>query len=110
MGSGWNRTYRMTKKQKDILVKDRQKVGRPKKYKVVFYNDDYTPMELVTLILMEVFNKGEQEAYSIMMRVHRGGKAIAGVYSKEIAQTKVETTKMYAREAGYPLHAEAEAE
>ena len=100
----------MTKKQKDILVKDRQKVGRPKKYKVVFYNDDYTPMELVTLILMEVFNKGEQEAYSIMMRVHRGGKAIAGVYSKEIAQTKVETTKMYAREAGYPLHAEAEAE
>ena len=100
----------MTKKQKDILVKDRQKVGRPKKYKVVFYNDDYTPMELVTLILMEVFNKGEQEAYSIMMRVHKGGKAIAGVYSKEIAQTKVETTKMYAREAGYPLHAEAEAE
>ena len=100
----------MTKKQKDILVKDRQKIGRPKKYKVVFYNDDYTPMHLVTLILMEVFNKGEQEAFSIMMRVHKGGKAIAGVYSKEIAQTKVETTRMYARQAGYPLHAEAEPE
>jgi len=98
------------KKQKDILVKDRQKIDRPKKYKVVFYNDDFTPMQLVTLILMDVFNKGTQEAHSIMMRVHKGGKAIAGTYSKEIAQTKVETTRMYAREAGYPLHAEAEPE
>ncbi len=100
----------MPKKQKDILVKDRQKIGRPKRYKVVFYNDDFTPMNLVTLILMEVFNKGEQEAKSIMMRVHKGGKAIAGVYSKQIAETKIETTKMYARQAGYPLHAEAEPE
>ena len=100
----------MPKKQKDILVKDRQKIDRPKKYKVVFYNDDFTPMHLVTLILVDVFNKGTQEAYSIMMRVHKGGKGIAGTYSKEIAQTKVETTRMYAREAGYPLHAEAEPE
>lgn len=100
----------MTKKQKDTLVKDRQKIGRPKKYKVVFYNDDYTPMQLVTLILMEVFNKGEPEAKSITMKIHRGGKGIAGIYSKEIAETKTETTKMYARQAGYPLHAEAEPE
>jgi len=100
----------MTKKKNDILVKDRQKIDRPKKYKVVFYNDDFTPMNLVTLILMEVFNKSEQEAQSIMMKVHRGGKAIAGVYSKQIAETKTETTRMYARSAGYPLHAEAEAE
>ena len=100
----------MTKKQKDVLVKDRQKIDRPKKYKVVFYNDDFTPMNLVTLILMEVFNKGEQEAKSIMLKVHKGGKAIAGVYSKQIAETKIETTKMYARQAGYPLHAEAEPE
>ena len=100
----------MPKKQKDILVKDRQKIERPKKYKVVFYNDDYTPMHLVTLILIEVFNKSTQEAYSIMMRVHKGGKAIAGTYSKQIAQTKVETTKMHAREAGFPLHAECEPE
>jgi len=100
----------MPKKQKDILVKDKQKIDRPKRYKVVFYNDDFTPMYLVTSILMEVFNKGTQEAHSIMMKVHRGGKAIAGVYSKEIAQTKVATTKMYARDAGFPLHASAEAE
>ena len=100
----------MTKKQKDTLVKDKQKIDRPKKYKVVFYNDDFTPMHLVTLILIEVFNKGEQEAKSITMKVHKGGKAIAGVYSKEIAETKVATTTMYARGAGYPLHTEAEQE
>ncbi|MHA2402747.1 MAG: ATP-dependent Clp protease adaptor ClpS [Candidatus Kariarchaeaceae archaeon] len=100
----------MPKKQKDILVKDRQKIDRPKKYKVVLFNDDFTPMELVTLILMSVFNKGRPEAESIMMRVHRQGKGVAGVYSKEIAETKTETAKVYARDAGYPLHAEAEPE
>lgn len=100
----------MPKKQKDILVKDRQKIDRPKKYKVVLYNDDFTPMQLVTLILMEVFNKGEQEAESITMKVHRGGRGIAGIYSKQIAETKIETTRMYARSSGYPLHAEAEPE
>lgn len=100
----------MPKKQKDILVKDREKIGRPKRYKVIFYNDDYTPMDLVTLILMEVFNKGTQEAYSIMMKVHKGGRAIAGTYSKEIAETKVTTTRMFAREYGYPLRTEAEPE
>ena len=100
----------MPKHQKDILVKDRQKIDRPKKYKVVFYNDDYTPMHLVILILKSVFNKNETEAQSITMKVHRGGKGIAGIYSKEIAETKTETTKMYAREAGFPLHAEAEPE
>jgi len=98
------------KKQKDILVKDREKIGRPKRYKVIFYNDDYTPMDLVTLILMEVFNKGTQEAYSIMMKVHKGGRAIAGTYSKEIAETKVTTTRMFARKYGYPLRTEAEPE
>ena len=67
-------------------------------------------MNLVTLILMSVFNKGKSEAESIMMRVHKQGKGVAGVYSKEIAETKTETTKMYAREAGYPLHAETEPE
>jgi len=100
----------MTKKQKDILVKDREKIDRPRKYKVVLYNDDYTPMEFVTLILMQVFSKGEQEAKSIMMKVHKQGKGVAGVYSKQIAETKTSTAKMYANNLGYPLHAEAEPE
>lgn len=100
----------MPKKQKDILVKDRQKIDRPKKYKVVLYNDDYTPMNLVTSILMSVFNKGNQEAYSIMMNVHKRGKGIAGTYSKQIAETKVSAAKNIARENGSPLHCEAEPE
>ena len=100
----------MPKKQKDTLVKDREKLDRPKKYKVVFYNDDYTPMNLVTSILIEVFNKGLPEAEAIMMRVHRQGKGVAGVYSKEVADTKVSTTTMYARQMGYPLHAESQPE
>ena len=100
----------MPKKQKDILVKDKNKVGKPKRYKVVFYNDDFTPMNFVTLILMEVFNKGKPEAEGIMIKVHRQGKAIAGVYSKQIAETKIATATIYARQAGYPLHAEAEPE
>lgn len=100
----------MPKKQKDIMVKDREDVSRPKKYKVVFYNDDFTPMNLVTLILIQVFNKQAEEAKTIMMNVHKRGKGVAGVYSKQIAETKVETTKMYARGAGFPLHAQAEPE
>ena len=100
----------MTKKQKDTLVKDRQRIDRPRKYKVVFYNDDFTPMNLVTSILIEVFNKGLPEAQSITMRVPKQGRGIAGVYSKEIAETKVSTTTMYARTAGFPLHAEAKEE
>jgi ATP-dependent Clp protease adaptor protein ClpS len=100
----------MPKKQKDILVKDRQKIDRPKRYKVVLYNDDYTPMELVTSILIDVFNKGTQEAQTIMMKVHRGGRGVAGVYSKEIAETKVTTAKQFARDSGSPLHCESEPE
>jgi len=97
----------MPKKQNDILVKDRQKIDRPRRYKVIFYNDDFTPMNLVTFILVSVFNKEMIEAQAIMIKVHKSGKAIAGIYSKQIAETKVATTKMHAREAGYPLHAEA---
>jgi ATP-dependent Clp protease adaptor protein ClpS len=100
----------MTNKQKDILVKDRQKIDRPKRYKVVFYNDNYTPMNFVTLVLMDVFNKGQPEAENIMMKVHKQGKAVAGVYSKQIAETKISTATIYARESGYPLHAESEPE
>tara|TARA_R110002012_G_scaffold187062_1_gene353941 strand:- start:1213 stop:1515 length:303 start_codon:yes stop_codon:yes gene_type:complete len=100
----------MPKKQKDILVKDREKLGRPKKYKVVLYNDDYTPMNLVTSILADVFNKGNQEAYSIMMSVHKRGRGVAGVYSKQIAETKVSAAKDIAREHGSPLHCETEPE
>ncbi len=100
----------MTKRKEDTIVKDKQKIERPKKYKVVFYNDDFTPMNLVTSILIEIFNKGLREAQAIMMRVHKQGKGVAGVYSKEVADTKVSTATMHAREAGFPLYVEAQEE
>ena len=101
---------KVTKKKEDILIKDRQKFDKPKRYKVVLYNDDYTSMQLVTSILMDVFKKGTQEAHSIMMKVHKGGRGVAGVYSREVAETKVTTAKQLARENGSPLHCEAEPE
>ena len=100
----------MPKKQKDILVKDKQDISRPKRYKVVLYNDDYTSMHLVTSILIGVFNKESREAHSIMMNIHRRGKGIAGTYSKQIAETKVTRAQQIAQENGSPLYCEAEPE
>ncbi len=84
------------------------KVKRPKMYKVVFLNDDYTPMNFVVRLLEEVFFKDHEESLAIMLEVHHYGRGIAGVYSKEIAETKVEETKNLAELNGYPLIAIAE--
>ena len=72
----------------DLLDKEGLRVQKPKKYKVVFHNDDYTPMDFVVILLAKVFRKNMDDAFSIMMSVHEKGKGIAGVYSKEIAETK----------------------
>ncbi len=89
-------------------VKDR--VEKPRNFKVVLHNDDYTSMEFVTMILMEVFKKTQVEATRIMLTVHRNGKGVAGVYSREIAETKAATVVSQARAFGYPLLAETEPE
>jgi ATP-dependent Clp protease adaptor protein ClpS len=72
-------------------------------YKVVLLNDDFTPMEFVIVILEEYFSKNRQEATQIMLKVHNEGKGICGVFSKDIASTKVELVLTHAREAGHPL-------
>ena len=77
----------------------------PTHYKVVLLNDDYTTMEFVLQVLESVFDKSPAEAYQIMMHVHTNGRGIAGVYTWEVAETKVETAINLAREAGYPLQA-----
>ena len=94
------------KKREDshgVDLKDRQKVEPPKKYKVVLHNDDYTPMEFVVLVLMDVFNFGIQKANTIMMQVHEQGKGIAGVYPKEIAWMKTKKCYNHAQEHGHPF-------
>ena len=82
-------------------VEDRTK--EPPLYEVLLHNDDYTTMEFVVEILMTVFRKTEDEATAVMLAVHQNGTGVAGVYPREIAETKVHHTRHLAREAGYPL-------
>ena len=87
----------------DLLDKEDIKIQKPKKYKVVFHNDDYTPMDFVLALLMQVFRKSFDESFNIMMTVHEKGKGIAGVYSKEIAETKSIKSNDISRSSGHPL-------
>lgn len=75
----------------------------PKRYKVILLNDDYTPMEFVVEVLKHFFQKGEEEATQLMWLVHSKGKAICGVYTKEIAETKVNMVLEHACAHGHPL-------
>jgi len=79
------------------------KLSRPRLYRVLLHNDNYTPMEFVVLILQQVFNKSESDATSVMLHAHQTGYAVAGVYSFEIAETKVAETMAVAEKAQVPL-------
>jgi ATP-dependent Clp protease adaptor protein ClpS len=92
----------------EVEKKTKQKLQRPKLYKVLLLNDDYTTMEFVLQVLEGVFQKSPAEAYRIMMQVHLNGSGIAGVYPWEVAETKVETLAALAREAQFPLRAAIE--
>ncbi|SFD38598.1 ATP-dependent Clp protease adapter ClpS [Pseudoalteromonas denitrificans] len=94
-------------KQADVIdtVRDseKQKLRPPRKYQVILNNDDFTPMDFVIEILMKFFNKNSEQAAEIMLKVHYDGKAICGIYSADIAQSKVEQVNKYARENQHPL-------
>ena len=91
--------------------KEKHKVKPPSKYKVVFHNDDFTPMDFVVIALVAIFRKSTEEAFGIMMNVHEKGRGIAGgPYSKEIAETKVVKVMDFARQNGHPLKATFEKE
>lgn len=92
-----------TKIEHELL--DEIQVQYPTKYKVFLINDDYTPMDFVVDILMTLFHKSYQEAQNIMLEVHEHGKGLCGVYSFEIAETKVVQVQRKARENGFPLKA-----
>lgn len=82
----------------------------PRQYKVIFYNDDFTTMDFVVEVLRAVFNKGVNEATLLMMKVHREGRAIVGVYTCDVAMTKASQATSMAREAGFPLRITCEPE
>src|SRR5476649_1237919 len=86
-----------------VLERQEQKLKQPSMYKVVLLNDDFTPMEFVVFVVQEYFNKDRETATQIMLKVHRDGKGLCGVFSKDIASTKVELVLTHARKAGHPL-------
>ena len=83
-------------------------IEEPEKYKVLLHNDDYTTIDFVVDILMGVFHKNETEAERIMMDVHKKGRAVCGIYTYEIAETKVYQVKELAKSNGFPLLATME--
>lgn len=95
-----------TKRESSTLLEPTAaRVKPPPLYKVLLLNDDYTPMEFVVEVLMDIFGKGEVEAVHIMLKVHVEGSGLAGVYPFEIAETKVEEVHARARAEGHPLKA-----
>jgi len=99
---------RGTRRKEDVLVRER--IKRPRRYKVLLHNDDFTPMEFVVDLLETLFHRSAAEATRIMLLVHRNGIGIAGVFSHEVAESKALRTIQLAREAGYPLMASTEPE
>ena len=94
----------------DALIQSRTKVKRPSLYKVLLLNDEETPMEFVVHVLEKFFGKNEQEAMDIMLHVHRSGVGVCGVYTYEVAETKVTQVMDYAREHEHPLQCTLEKE
>lgn len=86
-------------------VSEREQISirPPKRYAVIIHNDDFTPMDLVVEILVTIFNHDVASAESLMLKVHHSDKAVAGVYSYDIAQSKCRQAIDLAREDGYPL-------
>ncbi|AMO25150.1 ATP-dependent Clp protease adapter ClpS [Ramlibacter tataouinensis] len=86
-----------------VLERRTQKTKPPQMYQVVMLNDDYTPMEFVVVVIQEFFNKDRETATQIMLKIHLDGKGVCGVYSRDVATTKVEQVQEAARQAGHPL-------
>ena len=93
-----------------IATKTRPKTKKPSLYKVLLLNDDYTPMEFVVLILERFFNKNRDQAVEIMLHVHRHGVGICGVFTFEVAETKVAQVIEFARRHQHPLQCTMEKE
>ena len=89
--------------QAEVKEQTKTKIKKPSKYSVFILNDDYTPWNFVVLTLMRIFNKSEEDANIITSSVHRGGQGLCGTYTKEIAESKVQTALEYAKINKQPL-------
>ncbi len=91
-----------------VLERRTQKTKPPQMYQVLMLNDDYTPMEFVVVVIQEFFNKDRETATQIMLKIHLDGKAVCGIYSRDVAATKVDQVSEAARQAGHPLQCVSE--
>ncbi len=97
-------------REREATTRSREKAERPPRFKVILFNDDYTPMEFVVELLEQLFRKSPAEATQLMLQIHRAGLGVAGVYVLEVAETKVAAVHQQAEERGYPLRAGVEKE
>ena len=93
----------MPQEQNQIRERQHTDLREPRRYKVTIYNDDFTTMEFVVKVLVEIFFKTEAEAEQLMLNVHRSDKAVVGIYSYDIAMSKVQKATLMARNEGFPL-------
>lgn len=94
----------------DVIAKPRTRTKKPRLYKVLLLNDDYTPMDFVIYVLEQFFNKSRSQATGIMLQVHRSGVGICGVFTYEVAETKVSQVMNFARQNEHPLQCTMEKE
>ncbi len=93
-----------------VVEETRPELKRPRRYRVVLFNDDFTPMEFVVELLEVFFGMNREAATRVMLKVHMEGKAVCGVYTKDVAETKVAQVNQYARDNEHPLLCETEPE
>ena len=96
--------------QTGVITRPESKTKKPSLYKVLLLNDDYTPMEFVVLVLERFFSKGREEAQRIMLHVHQKGVGVCGVFTYEVAETKVTQVMDFARNHQHPLQCTMEKE
>lgn len=89
--------------ERGVATKTRAKTKKPSMYRVLLMNDDYTPMEFVVSVLMKIFNKSADEATKIMLAVHKNGIGVCGIFTFEVAETKVSQVMSAAQRAQHPL-------
>jgi ATP-dependent Clp protease adaptor protein ClpS len=108
--SGGNGPPDAPEREGGVATEVRPKTRKPDRFKVLLYNDDFTPMEFVVAVLQQLFGKGPAAATQIMLQIHRSGLGVAGVYVLEVAETKVAAVHRMAEQRGYPLRAGVEKE
>lgn len=91
-----------------VLERKTQRTKPPQMFQVVMLNDDYTPMEFVVMVIQEFFSKDQETATQIMLKIHLEGRGVCGVYSRDVAATKVDQVLDAAHKAGHPLQCVSE--